>query len=434
MDQLSSNPLAYKIASQPATWVFDGLLSDRLLNHIDKQCDSTSGVTSNTDGRLSRTVTIQVDEISKELIDVLVALSGAQIVSTCTSIRVQDISGSDQHIHMDHINIQALRDPNPSTFAYLLDMSRLSSSEDENTVVPTFSFCVYLNNVGRCIFPLTGSSISSRRGRILMFQNYIDSKRPAHDPAAAHFGTYASDSKRIITAGMLSDRTPSQSCSSYQIDTGEGLNSKIIHRLSSFLSSLFYGFNRCFYSEHHIPPVQGIIYFPNGHDWNDHSRQPSHNDISSTPPLEIKNVRLRSRPIAQTDPGVTRTRISESEELLDGSNSDSISRHLHTSSQGTDHLFREVKCRDRMSEGTLSGTRNTRIPRQQVESLSRPLNRYVVLVIVAAIAAIAVYVYEQDDKQQVTSVTKDTTVFLRFLQDYGPMIFTVVIFFLVSYA
>jgi hypothetical protein len=45
-----------------------------------------------------------------------------------------------------------------------------------------------------------------------MFQNYIDAERPAHNPAATHYGIYVDNAivpKRIMSMGILANETPS---------------------------------------------------------------------------------------------------------------------------------------------------------------------------------------------------------------------------------
>ena len=43
-----------------------------------------------------------------------------------------------------------------------------------------------------------------------MFEKYVDAARPQHNPSAMHYGTYFPDvSKRLVTLGVLANRTPS---------------------------------------------------------------------------------------------------------------------------------------------------------------------------------------------------------------------------------
>ena len=145
-------------------------------------------------------------------------ICGANLIDSSGCIVVVDIMGKKQQAHMDSFDIRNV----PAPLAPLVDRKRLSSPHNlpdwavttpPTFVIPTLSFVVYFNDVGGCTFPhaeMANKTIQGKRGRIIMFGNYIDSQRPSHDTTAMHFGTYDGKTKRIMTMGMLSDRMPAK--------------------------------------------------------------------------------------------------------------------------------------------------------------------------------------------------------------------------------
>lgn len=196
------------VCSDPHIWVFDGLLSDALLERVDDAFEEVKWKSMN--GRQVRIVELRVDEQLAELPRTLCKISHIEEVAPCRNVWIMDVQGRDQGAHMDGWEV----DKNRASMQHL-DLSKCSVQTHKgfNTVIPTLSFVIYFNGVGGCTFPRAGLSdptIPAKRGRILMFHNYNDSQRPAHNPAAVHYGVYGDSPKRVMTAGVLSHETPSE--------------------------------------------------------------------------------------------------------------------------------------------------------------------------------------------------------------------------------
>lgn len=194
------------VCSDPHIWVFDGLLSDSLLKRVDEAFEQVKWKSMN--GRRVRIVELNVDEVIEELPRTLCAISHIEEVAPCRNVWIMDVQGRDQGAHMDGWEVSPNRE-----YTKHLDMSKCSVQTHKgfNTVIPTLSFVIYFNDVGGCAFPkaaMPNPTVPAKRGRILMFHNYNDSQRPAHNPAAVHFGVYGDAPKRVMTAGVLSHETP----------------------------------------------------------------------------------------------------------------------------------------------------------------------------------------------------------------------------------
>lgn len=209
---------SYLVCSSPNIWVFDDLLSKGLLKHLNSSCDSadTDEVRSWIYFResLTRMWPIHRNSTTEEFFEVISVVSGVRLVEQLRTARVLDRRGDMQNPHVDHVNVEHLREQYSDEVLSFLDMSQHSESmHDGPTLVPTYSLVVYLNDVGDIRFPKArggkGVSIKGRPGRIIMFQNYIDGDRPKHSTLATHFGMYLPDhAKRLITMGVLSNQTP----------------------------------------------------------------------------------------------------------------------------------------------------------------------------------------------------------------------------------
>mmetsp|Transcript_18195 Transcript_18195/g.32474 ORF Transcript_18195/g.32474 Transcript_18195/m.32474 type:complete len:478 (+) Transcript_18195:86-1519(+) len=193
------------VCSDPPIWVFDGLLSDSLLERVDNSFNGIKWQSLN--GRQVRRVELRVDEQLEELPHVLREISQIEDVAPCNSVWIMDVVGRDQAPHMDGWDLEKNKDME------LLDVSKCSVQchKGFNTIIPTLSFVIYFNNSGGITFPkasLPSPSIPAKRGRIVMFQNYDDLYRPAHNPKAMHYGFYGDTPKRVMTAGVMSSETP----------------------------------------------------------------------------------------------------------------------------------------------------------------------------------------------------------------------------------
>ncbi|CAE7331444.1 unnamed protein product [Symbiodinium sp. CCMP2456] len=202
------------LSTRPHVWVVDGAVSDRFLDLVDKQLASSEGtVTSelrNGKSITSRSVEFGVDDVSRQLFETVAGFWGLLPEQSIESFVVSDICGEGQAPHVDHINLDDL----PVHKLDFLDLTRQSSSPlNPRRVVPTISVVVYFNSVGGLHFPHSADklgTIAAKRGRIVMFQNYVDTDRPHHDSMAAHCGIYLDSlPKRILVMGILANETPS---------------------------------------------------------------------------------------------------------------------------------------------------------------------------------------------------------------------------------
>lgn len=208
----------YLVCCEPKIWVFDDLLPKSFLDDMDKIFDSgdiaTTDVPDQQDHLNSvRMITLERGRVDSTttLIETLAKISHITEFEKCRKIVVSEMWGEDQHCHIDHAHFDKLA-PDFQKLNFL-DLDRFDRFPlDQNKVVPTFSFVVNMNDVGGIVFPkaqLVDKTIPAKRGRIVMFQNYIESQRPKKNPLCLHYGTYfAKKSKRIITAGVLSNNTP----------------------------------------------------------------------------------------------------------------------------------------------------------------------------------------------------------------------------------
>jgi len=155
-------------------------------------------------------VELDINEQLTELPQVLQQISHIQDVAPCGKAWIMDVLGRDQGAHMDGWEVEKSRQS-----MQMLDLSKCSIQchNGFNTVIPTLSFVIYFNDSGGISFPrasLSKPMISAKRGRIVMFQNYDDTNRPAHNPKALHHGVYGQSFKRVMTAGVMSSETPLQ--------------------------------------------------------------------------------------------------------------------------------------------------------------------------------------------------------------------------------
>ncbi|CAE7353095.1 unnamed protein product [Symbiodinium sp. CCMP2592] len=202
------------ISTRPHVWVVDGAVSERFLDFVDNQLASSEGtVTSelrNGKSITSRSVEFGVDDVSRQLFETVAGFWGLPPEQSIESFVVSDICGEGQTPHVDHINLDDL----PGYKLDFLDLTRQSTSPiNPRRVVPTISVVVYFNSVGGLQFPHSADelgTIAAKRGRIVMFQNYVDTDRPYHDSMAAHCGIYLDSlPKRILVMGILANDTPS---------------------------------------------------------------------------------------------------------------------------------------------------------------------------------------------------------------------------------
>ncbi|CAE7345387.1 unnamed protein product [Symbiodinium natans] len=201
------------ISSQPHVWVVDGAVSESFLSLVDDKLTTSEGTVKselrNGKSITSRSVEFQVDDTSRHLFETVAGFWGLNPEQPCESFVVSDICGEGQSPHVDHINLDDLA----GCELDFLDLGRQSASAvNPRRVVPTISVVVYFNSVGGIRFPHADElgTIAAKRGRIVMFQNYIDDQRPCHDSLAAHHGLYLDSlPKRILVMGILANETPS---------------------------------------------------------------------------------------------------------------------------------------------------------------------------------------------------------------------------------
>jgi hypothetical protein len=202
------SPGSSQVCQDPPIWIFDDLLSDSLLARVDSAFDGIK--TQPLNGREVRMVELNIDEHFVELTHTLRDISYITDEASCGKAWVMDVKGRNQGPHMDGWELEKHRES-----MQLLDLSKCSVQchNGFNTIIPTLSIIVYFNDSGGCAFPraaLPNPVIPARRGRILMFQNYNDVHRPAHNPNAVHYGVYGDGFKRVMTAGVMSSETPVQ--------------------------------------------------------------------------------------------------------------------------------------------------------------------------------------------------------------------------------
>jgi len=207
---------SYLVCSEPNIWIFDGLLSEAFLQHVDSAFESGQVHECHQveagRRRDSRSVQLAVGRGTQEIVDVIRTLGHIDEVEPCRKLCISDVCGDTQTPHVDHINIDDISRTYKKTG--FVDMGKQSAGKSNaSKIVPTFSFVVYFNSVGGIKFPqarLPHCIIPGRRGRIVMFQNYIDSQRPAYNPLATHYGIYFDDiPKRVMAMGILANETPS---------------------------------------------------------------------------------------------------------------------------------------------------------------------------------------------------------------------------------
>ncbi|CAE7228210.1 CML1 [Symbiodinium natans] len=212
-DPATLNDGSGRVCKDPPIWIFDGLLSEKLLQQVDAELDVLPWHSMN--GRCVRMAELAVDGALEELPQKLRSVCHIQDVAEYGRIWVMDVIGRDQGPHIDGWELAQAKQQ-----MHGVDLSRCSVQKHKgfSTVIPTLSFVVYFNDVGGIAFPeaeLSTPVIQAKRGRIVMFQNYDDSKRPAHNPKAVHYGVYAGSGddvpfKRVLTAGVMASETPPQ--------------------------------------------------------------------------------------------------------------------------------------------------------------------------------------------------------------------------------
>lgn len=185
------------------------------MDHINHICDETPALESSQrlacQTRHTRSWMLRRDEGTQELFDAVSKISRVHLAERFDAIVVSDVRGNDQLPHMDHIDVEHLEEQGKNVA--LIDVAKQSESKSRpGHIVPTFSLVIYLNDVGGVTFPQApelDGEIEGRAGRVIMFQNYVDSERPRHNPLATHYGSYFGDRpKRVITMGVLANSTP----------------------------------------------------------------------------------------------------------------------------------------------------------------------------------------------------------------------------------
>mmetsp|Transcript_29455 Transcript_29455/g.53467 ORF Transcript_29455/g.53467 Transcript_29455/m.53467 type:complete len:557 (+) Transcript_29455:87-1757(+) len=200
------NTATKMVCSDPPIWIFDGMLSEALLERVDASFDGVGWKSMN--GRKVRMVELDIDDKLSELTQTLRNISHIDDIGPCNKAWIMDVHGRPQGPHVDGWELERNND------RQFLDLSKNSvqSHNGFHTIIPSLSFVVYFNDSGGIAFPradLKHPIIPAKRGRIVMFSNYDDAHRPAHNPKAVHYGVYGDVPKRVMTAGVMSNETPS---------------------------------------------------------------------------------------------------------------------------------------------------------------------------------------------------------------------------------
>lgn len=176
----------HRVCSSPNIWVFDNLLSESFLSHIDALFEASQEEPKRTMSyakdrtNLKRYVDFPAvgDSRTSELAAVLRRISHTSSeVEVFPEARCVEVSGDPQHEHMDRHDWSRLATRFP--IEDIVDISGRFSSPAElqgsdTRIIPTLSFVIYFNAVGGCEFPTAGQTITGKRGRIIMFQVTLD--------------------------------------------------------------------------------------------------------------------------------------------------------------------------------------------------------------------------------------------------------------------
>ena len=94
---------SHLVCSQPNIWVFDGCLSQRLVDHINAHMDGRKGdiYTPPQGGHVGRQVRMTVGQDTCELIDVLANLACVTPAQLTPDFVVRECGGAPQPSHMD---------------------------------------------------------------------------------------------------------------------------------------------------------------------------------------------------------------------------------------------------------------------------------------------------------------------------------------------
>lgn len=203
----------YQICKDPKIWVLDGFLPEKLLSLVDRSLDKDlpTRIVHNEYNHATKVRMIELRRSesngTETLFNVLTRIANVHEVDKCQRVVVSEIWGVDQDAHIDKISVASLAPENQGLhFLNLDNFERYQFTP--STVAPTFSFVINFNDVGELIFPHI-DPIKAKRGRIVMFQNYFDGEERRIHPLAKHYGGYeCNQSKRIVTAGILTNKTP----------------------------------------------------------------------------------------------------------------------------------------------------------------------------------------------------------------------------------
>jgi hypothetical protein len=202
----------YKVSDQLNLWMFDNLLSKKFLDYVDEQFEAQDlpvhheKVVSHE--KSTRSLMLPLDENTVEFTNLLEKLGHFVPAEACPVLVISEVWGDDQGAHLDHVEFDNLA-PLYQNLQFIDGQKQRRHPENPDRVVPTLSIVVYFNDEGSIVFPKLGMELEGKRGRIFMWQNYHDEKRPEANCLATHFGTYShSRCKRVMACGVLANETP----------------------------------------------------------------------------------------------------------------------------------------------------------------------------------------------------------------------------------
>lgn len=205
----------FQVSESPKIWVFDNILSESLLSNVDydfEHYNETNEVEPaletedslaphfNEEGQANEKWVYMRPEDAASLVDTIKRLGHIRhSYQDKIAIMEKEKGAEDQYAHMDRYVFK-----HPEHLTKTVNASLLHDVGD-GEMIPRVSFVINFSNEGGCRFPngTTVKFIPAKRGRVVMFENYVKGGAEI-DPRAEHFGVYGQTAgKRVLTAGML---------------------------------------------------------------------------------------------------------------------------------------------------------------------------------------------------------------------------------------
>lgn len=202
----------YKVTDKPNMWMFDDLLSKEFLDYIDQQFETLDLPVHHeklhTYEKHTRSLALPLDEKTVEFTNLLEKLGHFVPTEACPMLVISEVWGDDQGAHLDHVEVDNLA-PLYQNLQFLDREKQRQHPDNQGRIVPTLSMVTYFNDEGSIVFPKLDMELEGKRGRIFMWQNYHDEKRPEANPLSTHYGKYShTRCKRVMACGVLSNETP----------------------------------------------------------------------------------------------------------------------------------------------------------------------------------------------------------------------------------